>query len=404
MTQKLRFCSIALFAALLFVASDAVPETGSDGSGTAFLIISIDSAFDVPDVSLHCQSSEDGGCHDNRCGCKKRKRNDKKQCECVLPTGSKIVLVPVGTFVAGYDVRNTFFQSADNVTSDALANAIATLGDIEYLNGNEATIVGAVDTTGPNSIHLLTADPDAVPPEVQEAFFFATPYLDALLPEEYPTTTVDLGNFIYLHQEPAMATLQQILDALYLTQATLECTTCEAEGDLFPHDPETDDPLISYTLSFDEDGNVSVEGCTRLDMDVKAGNGDSTDSINLGSEGLTPLVIYSSMGTRPDGNGGTANVLFFDPGEIDPDTVRFGAAKEHGVGGQDWAGAAPVKSALEDKNGDGVKDLVLHFDTQDLGDPDLGGLTEDTTDVELHGETYDQGCVKGTDTIRVVPE
>jgi len=396
-----------------WVGPSSANGTGSEGDGPAFLVVSVSPTFSVPDVSLHCQSSSDGGCHDNRCGCKKRKRNDKKNCTCTLPQGSALVVLPVGTFVAGYDVRHTFLESLEGITSDSLAAVIAALGGIESLNGNQSTVFGAVDTTGPNSIHMLSPDPDAVPPQVQEAVFFASPELAAFDPADpaYPDTTVELANFIWLHQAPVSfspelppATLQEILDYLYRSNSTLDCTTCEAEADLFPHDPEPDNALITYTLSFDESGNVTIEGCTRVVIDVKPGNGDAADPINVGSEGVTPLVILSNRGERPDADGHPELITFFDPSDVDPSSVRLGAAKHHGESGQDWAGAAPVKSSFEDVNGDGVDDLVLHFDTQELADPDLGGLTEETTVVELHGETFSKGCIKGTDIVTIVPE
>jgi len=404
----LRLCGRTLCAlSVAFLAGwVATPAHAGDNDGAGFLIISVSESFDVPDVHLHCQSSDDGGCHDNRCGCKKRKRNDKKNCECVLPTGSQIVVVPIGWFRAGYDVRNTWFESAGVVTSDQLADVIAGLtGGIEDLNGHTATIFGSVDTTGPNSIHLFTPDPGTVPPDVQEAIFNASPFLEALDPLDpmYPQTTVDLGDFIWLNQAPAMATLQDIMDYLYAGGCTMECTTCEAEAELYPHDPELGNKLMDFSFSFDEDGNVHAEGCTTVAIDVKPGNGDGADPINPGSEGVTPLVIYSSGAYRDDGNGGTEWVTFFDPADVDPDTVLLLAAKTHGVSGQNWVGATPVKSSLSDLNGDGVADLVLHFDTQDLVDADLGGIIASTTAVELHGETYDKGCLKGTDTVYLVP-
>jgi hypothetical protein len=198
-----------------------------------------------------------------------------------------------------------------------------------------------------------------------------------------------------------MATLQEILDYLFLTEATLECTTCGAEDELFPHDPDPGDPLLRYSISFNEDGEVTVEACTLVEIDLKPGSG-STNPINLGSEGVTPLVILSVVGQRYV-DGVLTDLVFFDPADVDPDSVTLGAPHEHGVE-VTWAGAAPDKYSYEDKNGDGVKDLVLHFVTQDLVDEDLGALTEDSTEVELHGETWGGGCVTGADVVTIVPE
>jgi len=406
-----RSAPFALVAAVLGFGP-SMPATSASGSndGTGFLVISVSSTFDLPDVSRHCHSSDDGGCHDNRCGCKKRKRNDKKKCTCELPEGSALVIVPIGTFVAGYDVRNTFFESFGETTSDALADVIADLGGVEGLDGNQATIFGGVDTTGPNSIHLLTPDPGAVPAEVQEAVFFATPALFALDPADpqYPDTTIELAEFIWRNQAPAdvtplvpQATLQQILDHLFLSGNTLECTVCEVEGTLFPHDPDTDDPLITYTLTFDEDGTVTAEGCTLVDVNMRPREGDDDDPIDIAGDGRVIVAILSSVGERPDEEGESETVVFFDPSDVDPDSVTVGAHKDHDATGQDWAGASPLESFLDDQNGDGVDDLILHFAAEDLADPDLGGMTTDTTLVEVHGETADGGCIQGTDAVTV---
>lgn len=409
-----RSAPFAVVSALLLFGTTAPTTSASESNdGAGFLVVSVSSTFDLPDVSQHCQSSSDGGCHDNRCGCKKRKRNDKKNCTCDLPEGSALVVVPIGTFVAGYDVRNTFFETSGETTSDALADVIAGLGGIEGLDGNQATIFGAVDTTGPNSIHLLTPDPGAVPAEVQEAIFFATPALLALDPADplYPDTTVELAEFIWQNQAPEdvtplvpQATLQQILDYLFLSGNTLDCTLCEVEGTLFPHDPDTEDPLISFTLTFDEDGNVTAEGCTLVSVAVRPGGGDGDDPIDLAEDGEVVVTILSSRGERPDENGETETVTFFDPSDVDPDTVTVGAAKQHGATGEDWVGASPFESFFEDVNDDGVDDLILCFYNGDLADPDLGGMTGDTTVVEILGDTYDQGCIQGTDTVSVVSD
>jgi hypothetical protein len=54
-------------------------------------------------------------------------------------------------------------------------------------------------------------------------------------------------------------------------------------------------------------------------------------------------------------------------------------------------------SSLEDVNGDGLLDLVLHFSTQALPH-----LTSDT-DITLVGETFDGQLIIGSDSIVIVP-
>ena len=71
---------------------------------------------------------------------------------------------------------------------------------------------------------------------------------------------------------------------------------------------------------------------------------------------------------------------------VDPATVVFGPAE-----------VAPVHYALEDVDGDGDIDMILHFITQELG------LGADSTEAVLTGQTYDEMEIAGTDAVRIVP-
>jgi hypothetical protein len=75
----------------------------------------------------------------------------------------------------------------------------------------------------------------------------------------------------------------------------------------------------------------------------------------------------------------------FDASTIDPVTVYF-------------AGASPVRWALEDVDDDGDVDLVFHFKTQELI------LPEGSAEVTLTGETLDGVQIEGTDTLKIVPK
>ncbi len=104
-------------------------------------------------------------------------------------------------------------------------------------------------------------------------------------------------------------------------------------------------------------------------IDIKPGS--DPNSINLKSKGLVPVAVLTTEG--------------FDASTIDPETVLF-------------AGAEPVRSTLEDVDGDGDLDMLFHFKTQELN------LDEDSTEATLTGETNDGTPIQGTDTVNIVPK
>ena len=104
-------------------------------------------------------------------------------------------------------------------------------------------------------------------------------------------------------------------------------------------------------------------------IDIKPGS--YPNSINLGSKGVVPVAVLTTEE--------------FDASSVDPATVTF-------------AGAAPLRSALEDVDGDGDGDLVLHFKTQELT-----ALNKSSTEATLTGNTRDGQDIQGTDTVRIVP-
>ncbi|MBA7668279.1 hypothetical protein ES703_76389 [subsurface metagenome] len=110
----------------------------------------------------------------------------------------------------------------------------------------------------------------------------------------------------------------------------------------------------------------------QVEIDIKPGS--DPNSINLKSKGLIPVAIL----TTPD----------FDASTVDPDTVAFGPNE-----------AACVHWALEDVDGDGDIDLILHFKTQDTG------INPGDTEATLIGYTYDPlNRLIGKDAVKIVPK
>lgn len=77
----------------------------------------------------------------------------------------------------------------------------------------------------------------------------------------------------------------------------------------------------------------------------------------------------------------------FDATTIAPTTVLFGITGTE---------AAPVRSGLEDIDGDGDTDMILHFDTQ------ATSIQCGDTFVSLAGETFSGQMIQGSDSIKTV--
>ena len=111
-----------------------------------------------------------------------------------------------------------------------------------------------------------------------------------------------------------------------------------------------------------------VHHVINVEIDIKPGS--DPNSINLGSRGVVPVAVLTT---------GT-----FDASTADPATVVF-------------AGATPVRWAMEDVDDDGDLDLVLHFKTEELD------LDVNSKEAVLTGVTFGGVPIQGTDTVNVVP-
>lgn len=106
-------------------------------------------------------------------------------------------------------------------------------------------------------------------------------------------------------------------------------------------------------------------------IDVKPGS--KKNPINLQSKGKIPVAVLST----PE----------FDATQVNRETVTFGPGE---------ATEAHQRSHLEDVDGDGDMDFLLHFETRRTG------TRCDDREVGLTGETFDGRSFTGTDTIEVV--
>ena len=107
----------------------------------------------------------------------------------------------------------------------------------------------------------------------------------------------------------------------------------------------------------------------QVSTDIKPGS--SPNSINPRSKGVIPVAILTTE--------------TFDATDVDPSTVFFGPTGTE---------ATPVHSSLEDIDGDGETDMILHFKTVATG-IQCGDLS-----ATLTGKTFSGQMVQGTDSVK----
>jgi hypothetical protein len=142
-------------------------------------------------------------------------------------------------------------------------------------------------------------------------------------------------------------------------------------------------PLDSWVVSDPDDTNNSFVGSTlqftvspspvsEVDIDIKPGS--YPNSINLTNNGLIPVAIL----TTDD----------FDATTVDAESAVFGPGE---------AEKGHKQAHVEDVDGDGDLDLLLHFRTLDTG------IAPGDTEACLMGQTYDGIPLIGCDSVSTIP-
>ena len=108
-----------------------------------------------------------------------------------------------------------------------------------------------------------------------------------------------------------------------------------------------------------------------LALDIRPGG--FPNPVNPKSKGVIPVAVLTTE--------------TFHASTVNPTTVRFGATGTE---------AAPVQSALEDVDGDGDIDIMLHFRTQNTA------IQCGKTSASLTGQTFDGRAIEGSDSIVTV--
>jgi hypothetical protein len=118
-----------------------------------------------------------------------------------------------------------------------------------------------------------------------------------------------------------------------------------------------------------------------ITIDIKPGSSDNPVKLIDDSDARIPVAVLSTAS--------------FDATMIDPATVSLASVnvslKKNGS----------LFASMEDVNGDGLRDLVLHFARSDL--VTNGDLTARTTALTLIGSLFDGRQVGGSDTVRPIP-
>ncbi len=118
----------------------------------------------------------------------------------------------------------------------------------------------------------------------------------------------------------------------------------------------------------------------KVAIDVKPGS--EKNPTNPSSNGVTPVAILSEKD--------------FDATTVDHTTVRFGDTGKETKEFHSKGKNGELIRHEEDVNNDGMTDLVFHFRTSETG------ITSETKQVQLTGETFNGQAIYGVDNVKVV--
>jgi hypothetical protein len=329
-------------------------------------------------------------------------------------TGSRVYVLQIGTYRGGFDIFDTRYEGLppEEVDLNEIALALEAggpyidpdtgepyLDPVESLDHNDATVLGSFKTTGDGTVHMVTPVEDIIPQNVQQAFFNASPFLHLLVEDSANgncPTTHELACFVYENQGTADAAFNDIHHAMFASRMKVGCTTCRAEGALFPHQPNSNKLFdLEFLLPIDKDapdrGKLTADILRPIQVDIKGGTSEAP--FNLGSNGLLPVTIPTTA--------------HFDATNVDVDSIYIRVPVDPEGDPPVYSYVYAVKSNYKDDDGNGTTDLVVHFDTQQLVE---AGVDEYTTSLTIRGDEIVIGPkgpfrqkFTGNDAVKIVP-
>ena len=274
-------------------------------------------------------------------------------------------------YVSGLTQSSNFpvasaFQPVYGGIRDAFVSKLSASGTAlvfsTYLGGTSGDQAGklALDASGAVWVAGVTASSDFPIANPLQSVFGGV--LDAFVAKLNSSGSLSFATYLGGNGfERANAIAVDSSGAIYLTGTT---------------DTNDLDSLIHATPGQGRDAFVvKIIDFLQVSIDIKPGS--FPNSVNLGSNGVVPVAIFSTA--------------TFDARNVDPSSVTLAGARVK------LKGKGSPMASFEDVNGDGLLDLVVQVSTEALQ------LSQTDTQAILEGNTFSGRPIRGSDSVRIVP-